>query len=531
LSYQWRKDGYNIGGATATSYSIPFAMPYDSANYTVLVTNAYGSVTSAIAQLIVLGPPNDACTNATIISSVPYTNMQSTLGATSTGDPLPTCGSGFGSGVWYKYTPPLNGKIDVDTIGSDFDTILAVYSGTCGSLVQVSCDDDGGGGVTSKTSANVSAGVPAYILAGGYGGAVGNLVLHLTFSPGGTAPVIFTQPASQSKAIGDTATFSVSLAGSLPLYYQWRKGGVAIAGATSSIYTVAPVAPASAGSYNVLVTNAFGSALSSNALLTVVAGPTLAFLADFESGNNGFTYVADPDATSNLWHRTTHRYVSTNHSQYYGLEGIWTYDTGSRNAGNLQSAPISLVGAGAPASLSFNYLLQTETLTNYDQASVLISSDGGTNWATLASRASANPLLSSTNGTVFTNWIGDISGYAGRTVLLRFNFDTIDGALNDFEGWYVDDVAITAASFQPAFRLRPNVLPNRGFELWVARQDAVALTLSDAARMHVYVCTNLTLPIWQEITNTMTVTNGLIHVDGLSCSNAVQQYFRAMQTP
>jgi hypothetical protein len=530
LAYQWSKNGYSIGGATNSNFTLPSALPSDAGTYAVIVTNFYGSVTSAPATLTVLPPANSYCTNAIVITGSNYTNTQSTVGAPSTGDPLPTCGSGFGSGVWYRFAPTLNGKIDVDTIGSDFDTILAVYSGSCGALVQLSCDDDGGVGVTSKTSVPVSAGETYYILAGGYGGDIGNLVLHLLYNAAGTPPIFFSQPVGLTKASGATASFSVTLGGSLPFYYQWRLGGLSLAGATNNTYTIASVQTSNAGLYSVMVTNPYGSALSSNALLTVLPPPAYVFLADFENGNNGFTYSAG----SNLWHRTTHRFTSTNHSQYYGIEGIWTYDNGASNSGTLQSPTISLATAVSPITLSFNYFLQTEVGTTFDLATLSLSYDGGATWNVLATRSSANPLFSSTNTSIFTNWVGDISAYAGRQILLRFNFNTLDQYVNDYEGWYVDDVAIIAASYQPVLRLRPpNFLSNRALEFWLGRDDGLALTGADVARVHVYSSTNLTLPTatWQEITSGIGLSNGLLHVGGLSTSNNASRFFRAMETP
>jgi hypothetical protein len=57
LGYQWRFGGTNIAGATQSSYTRSNAQTNDAGNYTVLVTNAYGSVTSSIATLTVLLPP------------------------------------------------------------------------------------------------------------------------------------------------------------------------------------------------------------------------------------------------------------------------------------------------------------------------------------------------------------------------------------------------------------------------------------------------------------------------------------------
>src|SRR5207344_778822 len=46
FTYQWRKDGVNIAGATAASYAISSAKTTDAGVYTVLVANAAGSTVS-----------------------------------------------------------------------------------------------------------------------------------------------------------------------------------------------------------------------------------------------------------------------------------------------------------------------------------------------------------------------------------------------------------------------------------------------------------------------------------------------------
>jgi hypothetical protein len=88
--------------------------------------------------------------------------------------------------------------------------------------------------------------------------------------PPAVAPSISTQPADQSVLAGATATFSVTASGTAPLSYQWKKGGTAIAGATSASYTTpVTVAGDSGSSFTVTVTNAAGSVTSSAAMLTV----------------------------------------------------------------------------------------------------------------------------------------------------------------------------------------------------------------------------------------------------------------------
>ncbi len=85
----------------------------------------------------------------------------------------------------------------------------------------------------------------------------------------GTPPTITGQPLSATKIVGESVTFSVTASGTAPLSYQWRKDGTSISGATSSSYTISSVVLSDAGSYDVIVSNAFGSATSNSAALTV----------------------------------------------------------------------------------------------------------------------------------------------------------------------------------------------------------------------------------------------------------------------
>jgi hypothetical protein len=89
------------------------------------------------------------------------------------------------------------------------------------------------------------------------------------------APSISAQPANQTVTAGQTATFSVTAAGTTPFSYQWQKGTTAISGATSASYTTAPTTTAESGSqFSVVVSNAIGNATSNAATLTVNgAGP------------------------------------------------------------------------------------------------------------------------------------------------------------------------------------------------------------------------------------------------------------------
>ena len=87
------------------------------------------------------------------------------------------------------------------------------------------------------------------------------------------APAITTQPASQVANVGSSVTFNVAASGTQPLSYQWRCNGANLTGKTTNSLTLASVQLTDAGTYTVVVTNLAGSAISSNAVLTVNSAP------------------------------------------------------------------------------------------------------------------------------------------------------------------------------------------------------------------------------------------------------------------
>ena len=89
---------------------------------------------------------------------------------------------------------------------------------------------------------------------------------------GPVAPYITTQPANQSVAAGQTASFSAAATGTAPLNYQWQKNGVDISGAISSNYTTPVTTTADSGElFRVMISNTAGSVTSNAATLTVNA--------------------------------------------------------------------------------------------------------------------------------------------------------------------------------------------------------------------------------------------------------------------
>jgi hypothetical protein len=214
-------------------------------------------------------PQNDDCSGAIPLpNEVLYT--MSTTDATTAGDPSPTCGSSPGKGVWFSFTPSIPGAVTISLCGSSFDTVLAVYTGTCEALALVpfGCVDDSPEcGAQSSLTFLGAVGVTYRILAAGYAGASGDLSIRAEVAP----VKIIQQPSGASVNAGETYTFSVLAMGSPTPAYQWRHKGSDIAGATSSWLVRPNLAPASQGAYTVVVTSGSASQTSSVANLTVLA--------------------------------------------------------------------------------------------------------------------------------------------------------------------------------------------------------------------------------------------------------------------
>ncbi len=98
-----------------------------------------------------------------------------------------------------------------------------------------------------------------------FGGAISESA-QLTLTP----MEITQQPTNRTNIVGTTATFNVEVLALPPLFYQWRRAGVDIDAATNSVLVLNDVELSQAGDYSVVVSNAYGTIVSSNAILTIV---------------------------------------------------------------------------------------------------------------------------------------------------------------------------------------------------------------------------------------------------------------------
>jgi len=101
--------------------------------------------------------------------------------------------------------------------------------------------------------------------------------LHsLAMIGGSDAPTIVRQPTSVCFAnVFDRLLLSVGAVSGNAMYYQWRLNGTNLSGATNAIFYLPVAHTNDSGSYSVVITNALGSAVSSNTLVTVVTRPPI----------------------------------------------------------------------------------------------------------------------------------------------------------------------------------------------------------------------------------------------------------------
>lgn len=233
LSYQWQFNSTNLSGATSSSYTVTNAQPANVGPYSVIVSNSLGTAPSSNALLTVIVPPA-------------ITNLPQSL----------------------TITQGLNATFTVGASGS----VPFTYQWTFDNR------NISGATASSYTRINVQptdAGTYSVVVSNPAGSATSSPPAVLTVSAVPTPPSITAQPQNQTVSQSSNATFTVTAAGSTPLSYQWLFNGTSLEGATVSSYTSVNAQPTNAGSYSVIVTNAYGMVTSSVATLAVILPPII----------------------------------------------------------------------------------------------------------------------------------------------------------------------------------------------------------------------------------------------------------------
>jgi hypothetical protein len=245
LGYQWRKDGValadggSIAGALANSLVITGTTTNDSGNYTVIISNAVGMITSQVAAVsftnISLAGPSITSEPLDVTNAV-GASASFTVSATGT-SPL--------SYQWFFGVDPL---IEGGQYAGSTSNILTINN--------LDLADVGGYSVVVSNSVNQ----------------ITSRVASLTVTA--VPPTIVTNPQGLTVVEGSGFTLFVVADGTAPLAYQWRTNGTDVPLATASNYVINAATLADAGTYSVVVTNLGGSVTSAPAVVIVSSSLT-----------------------------------------------------------------------------------------------------------------------------------------------------------------------------------------------------------------------------------------------------------------
>ncbi|MEW6618527.1 MAG: RHS repeat-associated core domain-containing protein [bacterium] len=177
--------------------------------------------------------------------------------------------------------------------------------------------------------------------------------------------------------------------------------------------------------------------------IEIRGGDKIFFEDDFEETQNEIKdkiWIND-----GLWNHSILRSNSSVHSFAYNNGA--NYNTGGRNSGCSLSPLIDLSTLKGNLTLNFWTRWQHESYPygNYDNMKVDIWDSQKWN-RIFYNDCNEGPSVMDWHEESF-----DISNYAGKKIKLRFNFDTVDGWYNDYEGWYIDDVEIIKGEDKPVY--------------------------------------------------------------------------------
>lgn len=258
LTYQWYKNGYNIGNYGAT-YTISSVTQADAGSYYCVVSNNCGSVTSATAVLTVnySNLPN-TCGNPYDRGTIYPANYAQTTTAYASY-----------RNIWsFSATAGLNYNFSAYNNGYEY-AYIRVYN-QYGSEV---AGNYGNYNQYSNVTFNCSSTGTYYVHISRYycEPLSYQTTLSYSYQSSCVSPTIVYHPQSITRGVGQAAQFSVNASGT-GLVYQWYKNNAVISGANTSQYNINYVTTADAGNYYCVVSNSCGTVTSYTASLTVNGG-------------------------------------------------------------------------------------------------------------------------------------------------------------------------------------------------------------------------------------------------------------------
>ncbi|MHB8522897.1 MAG: immunoglobulin domain-containing protein, partial [Limisphaerales bacterium] len=243
LGFHWRLNGVPIPGAASNIFSLTNIQAAQGGTYDVGVKDSEGVVFSDVVPVVVDGPVLSFSDNFNAVNGKngSFTNTLPTNGTNR------YSGSGRGSNVsatreanepfhagkhgktsvWLTWQPKDDGVATIDTKGSGFDTLLAVYTGdSLTNLTAVTANDDTGGYLTSLAVFNADSKTEYHIAVDGQAGEKGDIVLNWKLEPvSERVPEIITEPKGHSGHKGTNVALSVGFTNNVPVTVQWLLNG------------------------------------------------------------------------------------------------------------------------------------------------------------------------------------------------------------------------------------------------------------------------------------------------------------------
>jgi hypothetical protein len=271
LSYQWKRDGIVLSGASTATLSLTSIQSSDAGSYTVVVTNTAGNATSSAATLTV-GLPGGSKPAITVQPA--SLSLPSGVSASFV---VTAVGAGPLTFQWQK------GGIDIPGATNSLFLIPSIQASDVGAY-SVTVSNSAG----SVVSAAATLSITATGSSGNNGGGTSGLI----------APAFVLQPKGQTLAAGTSATLSVQTTGSPTLTYQWYHNGAAIVGANAATLTISNAQTINAGDYTVQVQNAAARATSEIATILVkTTNYSGAYFGDFSNGEGTWAIYVRPDGS------------------------------------------------------------------------------------------------------------------------------------------------------------------------------------------------------------------------------------------